>query len=227
MPTLGESGPRKYNNEMHVDFHLAQPTNNVEDTVKTLGARHRKAALPGLYATSTDFCHIFASDMDRLFLLSLLLTADSELAEKCFVRGLEDSKSGNPVFKEWAESWAQRTIVQNAIRMVRPRPRDFVSSDNVKSCDVTQPAEIAAVVALPAFDRFAYVLSVLEGYPLRECALLLGCTPGEVNAARMRALQEVVKSVEGREQTASIRTGNQTLRETDQLDSLSRLAATA
>jgi len=195
--------------------------------VKILAARHSKTPLDGLYATSTDFCHIFETDMDRLFLLSLLLTADSELAEKCFVRGLQDSQNGNPVFREWAESWAQRTIVQNAIRMVRPRPRDFLSSDHVATRDTTQPTEIAAVLALPKFERFAYVLSVLEGYPLRECARLLGCTPGEVNTARLRALQEVVKSVEGRDGTNSIPSGKQTPRETDPLDSLSRLAATA
>jgi hypothetical protein len=32
------------------------------------------------YATREDFCRIFAADMNRLFLLALLLTGDIELA---------------------------------------------------------------------------------------------------------------------------------------------------
>jgi hypothetical protein len=27
-----------------------------------------------------------------------------------------------PVFKEWAHSWARRTIIQNAVRVINPRP---------------------------------------------------------------------------------------------------------
>ncbi len=43
------------------------------------------------YATSADFCRIFESDMNRLYLLCYLLTADHGIAEECFVRGLEDT----------------------------------------------------------------------------------------------------------------------------------------
>jgi DNA-directed RNA polymerase specialized sigma24 family protein len=188
-----------------------------------------KAKIPSLrptqYATSADFCRIFQKDMNRLYLLSLLLTGNQAAAEKCFVQGLSDSKRSNPVFKEWAESWARRMIVQNAIQMTRPRPTDLMSSENVVDCDVIQPAEIVAILELPAFDRFAYVLSVLEGYSLQECAILLECRRDEVNTARMRALQEIVQSVERRGATQSIHSGK--LRETSELGGLSQLAATA
>jgi DNA-directed RNA polymerase specialized sigma24 family protein len=126
--------------------------------------------------------------MDRLYRLSLLLTADPELAEKCFVRGLEDSRTGNPVFKEWARSWARRTIITNAIRMVGPRP------------GVSQPvpqdvnglsAELAAVLGLDPFDRFVFVMSVLEGYSDRDCRLLLDCSSSDIGQARARALQHL------------------------------------
>ena len=181
------------------------------------------ADVPGKsrYATAADFCRIFENDMDRLYLLSLLLTANAELAEKCFVAGLETSKDSNPVFKGWAQSWARRTIVQNAIRMVQPRPTDILPLTTVADHHRMQPAVIAAILALPVFDRFAYVLSVLEGYPLQECALLLDCRRDEVVTARMRALQTVVQSVERRNATSDIHSG---LRESDRF---SHLAATA
>ena len=36
--------------------------------------------------------------------------------------------------------------------------------------------EVMAIIALPAFQRFAFVMSVLEGYSNREAALLLDCS---------------------------------------------------
>jgi len=181
---------------------------------------------PELYATSTDFCRIFEKNMNRLYLLSLLLTGSHAVAEKCFVQGLADSKESNPVFKEWAESWARRTIVQNAIQIIRPKPTDLAVPD-VALGDTGLPAEIAAILELPAFDRFAYVLSVLEGYALQECALLLDCTRGEVVAARMRALQEVVKLMKSSNRSENIHVENQVQRENTALNDFSRLAATA
>lgn len=149
------------------------------------------------YATSADFCRIFQQDMDRLYVLSFLLTGDQEMAEKCFVRGLDDSGKGNPVFKEWAQAWARRTIIQNAIQMIRPRPTDGMRTNSGSNAEApTKMAEMAAIISLPNFDRFAYVLSVLEHYPLQECALLLNCSRGDVVTARMRALQQVVKEAQ-------------------------------
>jgi len=181
---------------------------------------------PELYTTGADFCRIFEKDMNRLYLLSFLLTGNHSAAERCFVQGLADSKESNPVFKEWAESWARRTIVQNAIHMVRPKPTDVSASDGRDSGTV-EPAEVAAILGLPAFDRFAYVLSVLEGYPLQECALLLDCTRGEVVEARMRALQEVVRSVELHDKTAGIHMEKPTQQDGARLNRFSHLAATA
>src|SRR6185312_2136456 len=72
-----------------------------------------------------DFCQIFAEDQSALYLLSLVLTADPEKAEQCFVAGLDDSIHGNPVFKEWARSWSKRMIIKNAIRLIAPVPGDM------------------------------------------------------------------------------------------------------
>lgn len=193
------------------------------------GTTKTSSQRPGLYASSADFCRIFEKNMDRLYLLSLLLTGNHAAAEKSFVQGLGDSKEGNPVFKEWAESWARRTIVQNAIQMVHPRPEDVISSDaGEENGDASsQPAEVTAILALPAFDRFAYVLSVLEGYPLQECALLLDCSRSDVITARMRALQEVVRSLEVLNRPRNAGASNRTLHEAVTFDKFSRLAATA
>jgi len=149
------------------------------------------------YAVTADFCKIFENDMNRLYLLAYLLTAEHAMAEECFVRGLEDSTGSNRVFRGWAESWARRTVIHNAIQMVRPRPAD---GDTVRShgCGpLSVPAPIAAVAVLPIFERFVFVMSVLERHSLQECSLLLGCRREEVAAARIRALQQLGQTAEG------------------------------
>ena len=72
------------------------------------------------YASSGDFHRIFKEENDSLYRLSFLLTADREKAQHCLVSGLRDSVKGNPVFKEWARSWARRAIIRNAVRGNQP-----------------------------------------------------------------------------------------------------------
>lgn len=154
------------------------------------------------YATGTDFCRIFKVDMKSLYSLSLMLAADPVKAEQLFVSGLDDCSAGNPVFKEWARSWARRTIVKNAVRLIGPVPvyangvsKTVVSKGDTNRMLTELSAEISSVLDLNSFDRFAFILSVLEGYSDQDSALLLGCTRQALIAARVRAEQEIARSV--------------------------------
>jgi hypothetical protein len=142
------------------------------------------------YASMEDFCRLFTENMDGLYWLAFLLTADHEKAEQCFVAGLEDSLHANRVFHSWAHSWAKRTIIQNAIHTVKPRPgatRGLIHN-------VTQSAsyfEFCCVLALEHFERFVFVMTVLERHSDQECALLLDCLVHDIREARSRALQQI------------------------------------
>jgi len=146
------------------------------------------------YAMRNDFCRIFETNMNSLYVLSFLLTGDRTIAEQCLVGGLHIAQERNQVFKEWAESWARRAIIQNAIRMIRPRKAADAThwtADPRTGNALTEHGEFAGVVDLPAFERFAFVMSVLERYSDQECSLLLGCTRGDVAAARTRGLERL------------------------------------
>jgi len=156
-----------------------------------------------VYADSDDFCHVFDENMNSLYLLAFLLTADHGKAEQCFVSGLEDAVGGNPVFKEWARSWARRVIIQNAVRLISPRPDNGSGRSRSASLDSeykTLPAErhveVSAVLGLEPFERIVYVMTVLEHYSDHECSLLLGCARRDVLPARTRALEEIGRQVE-------------------------------
>lgn len=159
---------------------------------------------PTPYASSADFQQIFDEDMKSLYLLAFLVTADHEKAEQCFVSGLDDVVEGNPVFMQWARSWARRAIIQNAVRVFNPRPIEGSghsnsafgagngeTNSNGKTLVTKQQVEIAAVLELESFERFVYVMTVLERYSDQDCSLLLSCSRREVVTARTRALQQI------------------------------------
>ncbi|MGO9087531.1 MAG: hypothetical protein ACLQBK_20120 [Candidatus Sulfotelmatobacter sp.] len=116
--------------------------------------------------------------------------------------GIEDWVNSNHIFKESAHSWAKRTIIQKAIRELKPRPsRSELSLPGPAfthihdlSSDPVQHFESDAVLALEDFERFVFVISVLEHYSVHECALFLGCSQQEVREGRTRALCGLVDS---------------------------------
>ena len=151
------------------------------------------------YATGNDFCRVYLEQMNSLYLLSLLLTADSQKAEQCFVSGFEDSVSNNSVFKEWAHCWTRRIIIIRAIELLRPRPRskNELNDTRLSLLNGNMPTELraypnfTAIITLHAFERFTFVMSVLEKYSVHECSLLLGCLRRDVIEARVAAIQHL------------------------------------
>jgi len=152
------------------------------------------------YAIPEDFCALFARHVDELYQLSFLLTAGHKKAQQCFVAGLEDSKKENHVFRDWAHSWAKRTIIQNAIRRIRPRPQvvsfPLALTPSVVALQDVQDRhfEVDAILALEDFERFVFVMSVLEHYSEYECSLLLGCSPRQIREAQGRAFGQLLNS---------------------------------
>ena len=75
------------------------------------------------YATNDDFRTVFTEDVDQLYQLAYLLTGDHAKAESCFVSGFDECQLTNEVFRDWAHTWAKRSIIDNAIRLVQPHPQ--------------------------------------------------------------------------------------------------------
>jgi DNA-directed RNA polymerase specialized sigma24 family protein len=160
-------------------------------------ANSREIASSDGYATAADFEQIFTEDMSGLHLLSFLLTGDRDKAEECFVAGIGASTKSNKVFKEWARSWARRTIIQGAIRLVAPGrrsegvPRKSVPSRAMDFLPLALQAEVYAILELPPLERFVFVMTVLERYSDHECSIFLGYVQRDITAARARALQHL------------------------------------
>ena len=149
------------------------------------------------YASGEGIRRTFIEGLNSLYQLSFLLTRDHETAERCLVAGLENLLRGNSAFNQWAHAWAKRIVIENAIRELKPRPRpshsplsttDFPYIGQLSS-DSGGHFEIQTILSLEDFERFVFVLYVLDHYSEQECAHFLNCSAVEIREARTRALQ--------------------------------------
>ena len=153
------------------------------------------------YATAKHFQDLFVENASGLHLLSFLLTADAEKAEECFVSGFNDCAGGNEVFLNWAYTWARRVIVQNAIRMIAPAPdASDATPESIRKGDESGQLRVselecrfANVLSLSNFERFVFVLSVLEQYSELDCSRLLKTSPAEIRKVRQQAILHAVE----------------------------------
>jgi hypothetical protein len=144
------------------------------------------------YATVTDFFKAFNEEMHSLYLLAFLLTADHDKAEQCLVSAMGECLEGMGVFMDWARSWARGAVLKHAIQMIMPTPQysDSVSMMNLARSGMRAENDpFAAILLLDAFDRFVFVMSILEEQSDEECANLLRCSQRDVMIARLVALK--------------------------------------
>lgn len=145
------------------------------------------------YASARDFCAIFRDDADSLYTLAVSLTGSNKLAQEVFLAALDDCRHGNAVFQEWARPWSRRAVIKNAIRLLDPIRfgRNEEAKSELELIEGEMDHSAGWFLHLARLERFVFVISVLEGYTMRECAVLLGASPREVEQARLRALQHV------------------------------------
>jgi hypothetical protein len=141
--------------------------------------------------TGTSYASVI-EEMQSMYLLSFLLTADHDKAEECLVSTIGEGPEGIGVFMDWTRLWARRAVIEQAIDLIVPAPEH---ADDVSRISLTGPARwtdnipFAAILLLDAFERFVFVMSILEGQSDEECAILLRCSRRDVMMARVLALQ--------------------------------------
>jgi DNA-directed RNA polymerase specialized sigma24 family protein len=149
--------------------------------------------------------------MKGLYLLSFLLTADRKKAEECFVAALEDSTRSNRIFRDFAYSWSRRTTIQNAIRLIQPAPDPRPEKTPLRTIDTEvetrarSGTSLNAILSLRPFERFVFVMSVLERYSDQDCSILLACSRRDVALARTQAPELISAFVDPRLQDVASR----------------------
>jgi hypothetical protein len=131
-------------------------------------------------------------EMQSLYLLSFLLTADHDKAEQCLVSAIGECREGIGVSMDWTRFWTRRAVIKHAIQLIMPAPEH---ADDVSRISHERPAKwadnisLAPILLLEAFERFVFVMSILEEQSDEECAILLRCSRRDVMIARVLSLQ--------------------------------------
>jgi hypothetical protein len=137
---------------------------------------------------SAAFPETWLDEVIKLYLLSFLLIADKVLADQCFSGAMEDYVDGpGAVASDWARGPGRTCVVRRAVQLIRPQPKSTHSWSHVDGfrpllSAVHQP--FSAITSLGSFERFVFVLFVLEGYSAEECASLLECDTAEVSCGK-------------------------------------------
>jgi hypothetical protein len=99
---------------------------------------------------------------------------------------------GIGAFADWARSCKRAEVLKHAVQMIKPAPEhtDHVSFISLKrSATPSENDPFAAILLLDAFERFVFVMSILEEQSDEECATLLRCSRRDVMMARLLALK--------------------------------------
>ena len=146
------------------------------------------------HANGTDFWSVLTDEMLGLYQLSFALTADLDKAEQCFISGMGECEEEIGVFIARTQAQARSTIIQRAIRMIMPgpeRPDDFPVAHRNGWTGPAGSNLLDAIVRLNAFERFVFVMSVLEKHSDGDCSTLLRCSRRDVVMARALACEQL------------------------------------
>jgi hypothetical protein len=139
------------------------------------------------YAADSDYAETFIDQMNCLYLLSFLLTADMQIAERCFSKALDEYVESRGGWLEWAKQDGRRAVLRHAIQIISPAPKqayDWSFYGNARHLVSAAHEPFAAITSLSAFERFVFVMSVFEGLSQEECAALLSWSIEDVAIGR-------------------------------------------
>jgi len=141
--------------------------------------------------------------------LAFLLTARREPSVEIAVGNVSSQDYANPQFSTWMAAWARRTVIAKALAAIREELQ--ASAQRTKSKRMKQPplpdgdwaldqgtsrVELErALLAIDIFPRVALVLSVFEGVPVPDAAVLLDADPDVVKKARVLGLRKLTSNL--------------------------------
>lgn len=151
-------------------------------------------------ATPAEYWELISGEMNILYLLSFLLTADKEKAEQCLDQTLDEFVEGHEDFVDWARTQGRDAVLKHANAIMKPDPEatqvevDF--RDGLQCPDGNHI--FGAIASLPTFERFVFVMTRIYGQSDTECATHLVTTRWEVTIARELTEQILAATSDGR-----------------------------
>jgi len=154
----------------------------------------------GEYASKEEFVSLFQSERMALQRLALLLTANSNAADRCLALAFRECIASSSVSKDWTLAWARRLVIRNAINLMVSGEPPLSEMDGYEGegsfvpsagCSEGPMEDSQPILGLNTPDRFVFVICVLERYSIHDCALLLDKSPQDICEARQKAINQI------------------------------------
>jgi len=145
----------------------------------------------------------------RIYWLAFLLTGQRGLSVDLTQEALGLPDEANPVFSAWMLGWSRRVFIAKALAGIRDElsasARRTASKRAEKAAlpprnwtlvrDTTKVQLERALLAIDMFPRCALLLTVFEGMPLEDAAILLNSERDLVRKAQMIGLVELTRNL--------------------------------
>lgn len=143
--------------------------------------------------------------------LAFLLTGRRDQSIDLAVETVAEFHTAQPFFTAWMEAWSRRVVIAKALTGIREElaasvrrtefrrfhGRTFPPRHWRMNQGTTKSELEAALLAIDYFPRAALVLSVFEGVPAPDCAVILDATPALVKRALTIGLMELTGILAG------------------------------
>jgi len=147
------------------------------------------------------------SRLADVYWLAFLLTGDHDASVEAAVDAVDLRAGAQPFFSTWVLRWSRKISISKALAAVRddlhasaqrtearlagdraPKLRNRSLSDAATKVDLER-----TLLAMDVFPRCVLVLSILEGLPVEDVAILLDADRGLVEKALASALDEFTR----------------------------------
>jgi DNA-directed RNA polymerase specialized sigma24 family protein len=141
--------------------------------------------------------------------LAFLLTGRRDQSIDLAVETVAEFHAAQPFFAAWMEAWSRRVVIAKALTGIREElaqsvrrtesrrvhgtplpPRDWRINQGTTKSELE-----TTLLAIDYFPRAALVLSVFEGVPAPDCAVILDASPRQVKRALAIGLLELTHNL--------------------------------
>ena len=149
---------------------------------------------------------VLDDNAEELLWLAEVMAGSRPAGVQCLAEAIELAEAAQYVGREWMLSWVRRLLVHVALKRISGEIRELLAPAgarrtitlaraDVSFCDRQELRSIPPQRIIASFDvveRTCFVLYAYLRYPVLDCALLLGCPRGWIEALCERVLTNIV-----------------------------------
>jgi len=155
---------------------------------------------------ATELQSVLDDNAEELLWIAEVMAGSRPAGEQCLAEALELARAEQYVEREWMFSWVTRLLVHVVLKRISGEIREMLPTARTQGTGT--PARSRAgtrdraklrsippqqiIASFDVLERTCFVLYVYLQYPVLDCALLVGCLRGRIEAICERVLTKIV-----------------------------------